>query len=295
MKVEFSYDYELAWGTYEMVGLDYLKTNVLFSNTAAALMLQAHEQAQVPAHWGMVGAALSREPLEARILQCEEIGAPAGELRTLLHSFSEEEVCDLTSIPDEFVRSIKGSQFANAACHTYSHRYAPGASSRELLNDLDLAISTMARVGLAAPGLLIAPKNLVTPALEAAVEETCISEIRRNPENFLYRTHEQQPSALMGRALRLARYADAFVPMLEFVERMRPSDTSLQCEGNFFLRPGLPPRRASLHLKRLGTWLQSCSDTGRVPHLWGHPHNFAADTDKSIRFLEDVFTLCEEH
>lgn len=293
MEIEFSYDYELAWGTYEMLPASYLRTHVAHANHAALEMLEAHEDAGFAATWGLVGAAIDGSGLESRIAKCEELGAPTALLRAQLSGFSDEEVESVTSIPDEFLARLRKSETQVAGSHTYSHQYAPSAEPGLLRSDLQLSLSTMQKRQLAPPELLIAPKNLVTPELAGSAAEVGISAVRQNPANSLYRTAESEPSRRTRQLIRYVRFADSFLPASELSHRFSGTRSALQVsEGNFFLRPGLNSRLGNLHLRRLTQWLRYCRREGRTAHIWAHPHNFGADIDQSLAFLERVFEVC---
>jgi hypothetical protein len=93
------------------------------------------------------------------------------------------------------------------------------------------------------------------------------------------------------------RLADLYVPAgsrpTAWSELARP-DGLCDVRATFFLRPAGANPMEGLRLRRIASTLRSAAQTGRVVHLWWHPHNFGRDAEASLAFLEHILRVFDE-
>lgn len=287
-RVFVSFDYELSWGTYEMTPRAYASSNVVRANEAASALVALHERLQFPATWAVVGAAVDASPIRERLARCSTIGTPVGRLEPYLLAVEEDRRDACRNIPETTVAAIAASRVQELGSHTYAHGYADELSVESWERDF----AAFRELGLNAGSLFVAPKNLLTRELIAMAAAEGFSNVRVNPDNWLYRTRSRK-SILMP-LVRLLRIADAFVPVNELLtvlagERVVTPRTLV---GNFFFRPALRWNWLDwLHLVRFRVWLLFAVATGRDVHLWSHPHNYGSDVVRALRNHERVLHM----
>lgn len=112
--------------------------------------------------------------------------------------------------------------------------------------------------------------------------------IRGNHPAWWFRAESRSEEGLVQRACRLS---DDYLPISRR-DCLQPQalDGLVDVRASRFLRPAprtLRPLEA-LRLHRITAGLSRAAREGTVYHLWWHPHNFGADPDYSLRFLERV-------
>jgi peptidoglycan/xylan/chitin deacetylase (PgdA/CDA1 family) len=301
MSLRVSMDYELAWGTYEKVAPEYLDLNVRNANRAASQIFAVNERHGIQVDWALVGAAIEDSSLGERVTVAGDLGAPVAQLTAMLSRFDRDSVRALTSIPDSFLTALAGSTTQRSANHTYTHRYATGLTEADISADVAATEAVLRVRGLGNSGLVVAPKNIVTPEFDRACLALGVDAIRVAPRSVLYRS--PPPSGrLAGPGIRIGRFVDAFLPVTEALEKALGTEPDLHTPstvGNVFFRPYLQPAALRLHLRHVRRVARRLAASGRDVHLWSHPHNFGRDVDGALAAYEtciaDVTSIVSEH
>lgn len=294
----FSFDYELAWGTFEMVHQSYVRRNILGASRAAASIAALHEQLGVPVTWAVVGAAIEREPLMETVARGRRANPRLQDILPYLAGLSADEVTRATRIPEEFLARVNTHNVHEFASHTYSHPFADAATAEEWETDFALFHDAATRRGMTVPVSVVAPKNLLTPAFLNAARRHGLTQIRQNSQNWLYRFRSR--ASRIGLLIRVLRVLDAFLPLNELAYVIAGPPKCVDgayLEGNFFFRPSWHWRVGDyLHFARFKLWVWFAHRTGRDIHVWSHPHNFGADINRSLRnyerLLRHLVTWC---
>jgi hypothetical protein len=93
---------------------------------------------------------------------------------------------------------------------------------------------------------------------------------------------------------------DAYLPVsgpgnVAWDEVPRP-DGLHDVRASLFLRPCRPGLRAleRARLARIALAIRHAARTGRLFHLWWHPHNFGRDLEENLSFLEAILRVVGE-
>lgn len=293
-----SFDYELAWGTYEMVAPRYLVENVMHENEAAERVFHMNEELRIPAAWGMVGAAMDPSPLASRIEQCAALGAPVSTLAEFLSDLPPEQTARMTQIPLRFHERLHASS-QEAAGHSYSHSYPETLTRSRLADDFLALRSSLDIHGHTQPMVYIAPKNRVTPDARELAKSFGFCSVRENPPTFLYDPPSAWTSGLRRQLIRVGRYADGLFSVNELTSRLgsqalsHSTDTAIT--GNFFFRPNLADSiLGRRHVARLRCFAEARFSADQHVHVWTHPHNFGNRLRTTTGFYEGAMSMLLE-
>ena len=102
-----------------------------------------------------------------------------------------------------------------------------------------------------------------------------------------YRGNPRPGTSRMQRAL---RFADGYVGLRDNTGELSAGGLPVDVPGSRFLRPYSKrlPALEPLRLRRICSELSAAAESGRVYHLWWHPHNFGVDLRENLAFLEAV-------
>lgn len=306
-RIIFSYDYELSWGPWDKVPVEYIATNVRKANSAALLIIEAHKKYSIPSTWAIVGAILDTKRSPKHIMNS------TNRPESVKKQFSE--FCDKVGESDELfkadsrvVEQLANNSLFEIGSHTYTHIYSLESSFEELNDDFLKFNGVYEDVIGGLPVSLVMPKNQITQESISVTEINKFGVVRTNPDNWLYVQKERKK--IQATVVRVVRFLDSFFPIGELLNS-KSAYTGENCEyivGQYFVRPYFGNRiLRKIHLWRLQFGIRFCSFIGRECHLWSHPHNFGLDTKVAVQFLElllsdidklrksDKVTVCNMH
>jgi hypothetical protein len=196
---------------------------------------------------------------------------------------------------------IRGCPGQEIGTHTFSHYYClePGQDLQAFRADLDAATRAAARLGIR-PRSLVFPRNQFNSDYLAACAAAGLRAYRGNERSWLYEATNERGERHLRRA---ARLLDAYLPVSgDHCSRLQPDRNGLvNVPASRFLRP-YARRFASLdglRLRRITSAMQHAAKSGRIYHLWWHPHNFGIGLKENILFLRRVLeafrVLAAEH
>jgi len=126
--------------------------------------------------------------------------------------------------------------------------------------------------------------------------ESGLDSYRGNPVSWLYSGRNKNDQSLFRRALRIT---DAYLNLTGH----HCHDKSDVKEGPLvnvaasrFLRPWSRKLRLlePLRLRRIKKGMEHAAKTGKLFHLWWHPHNFGANLEQNMQFLESILRYYRE-
>jgi peptidoglycan/xylan/chitin deacetylase (PgdA/CDA1 family) len=171
--------------------------------------------------------------------------------------------------------------------HTFSHIYVrePGATSKDLIADLQTAAQLYERAVGKRPISLVFPRNQanfleVLPPLGIKVW-------RANPRRWYHDRHEARSNNLWARGL---RYLDSIFP----VAHLAATPEEMMCPASVFLRFDLPEPLWRAHVRRIMRQIQSMR-RGELVHLWFHEHNLGQNTGQRRNRLTQICDLLAEN
>ena len=289
INVYISYDYELCWGVWDKMPAAYARSNVMQANAAARKLVALHLKHQVPASWAIVGAMLERHAPEEVMAKTARSIEAIDAFRDYVSQF-ESVNTELFHADADVISALREEPLLEPASHSFSHIYALEEERAVLEDDFRRFDDIFRRTFGTVPISLIFPKN---QSSEAAVEIALaygFRVMRVNPSNWLY--VQRKRGRFEAKAIRLLRFLDAFLPILEcFPDRSMGHDPVL-CVGQYFFRPRFRTKlQYALHLARLRLGLEYCKMRGRSCHFWTHPHNFGGDLERALSNAERLFAI----
>lgn len=288
-KFVISLDFELFWGVCDtQTGASY-GANVLGARAAIPRLLTLFRQHCLKVSWATVGMVMCRNDDQWREARPRELPTYA---REGLSPYAMDSV--VRKHPDLFfarplVEQILATDGQELATHTYSHFYCKeaGVTTRQFAADLAYGQSMAAGMGTNVRSLVL-PRNQIMQDFLSVLPEAGIEVYRGNTAHWLYRNGND---VIGGRAGRTVRFADACLPLSgsRTVSAQR-NGALINLPASAFLYPCASRQRwlSALRLHRLEQDMTAAAKTGKVFHLWWHPHNFGLNLDGNLMLLKAI-------
>jgi peptidoglycan/xylan/chitin deacetylase (PgdA/CDA1 family) len=292
-----SLDFELHWGVRDKHSSHSRFTRNLYgARTVIPRLLELFEEFGIAATWAVVGFlfAASREEL-ARFSPTLR---PAYR-RTALSPYGERIGVDEDEDPLHFapslIRLIQHTPRQEIATHTFSHYYCEeeGQSRETFRADLSAACAIASRYGIQLRSIAF-PRNQHNPAYDDILSELGVRAYRGNPVSRGWRSANTADARRPWR--RAARLLDAYFGSAAesttgWAEIQQPNGLS-NVRASCLLRPYRPALRhlERRRLERICHSLHVAAQTGRMFHLWWHPHNVGIHQEQNLRFLRGIFS-----
>lgn len=290
-----SLDFELAWGVHDSINANGgYRENLLGAREAVPRILDLFARYDVAATWATVGAlfAESHEELEAYqpALRPSYVDPRRDPYRIAVGRGERD---DPLHFGWSLVRAIAAVPRQELGSHTFSHYYClePGQTVEQFQADLDAAVAIADAKGVSLRSLVL-PRHQVRADYLPAIARAGLIAHRTNEPNMLSRPRASGHDASWVRA---ARLIDSYLPLTG--PNAVPWDAATPDEHGLvdvresrFLRPVSTRLRALEPLRsvRILGAMRHAADTGRIFHLWWHPHNFGKHLDANLAKLQTV-------
>ena len=291
-KFVISLDFELHWGIRDKQSLSDCEARLLGTRAAIPRLLDLFERHQVAATWATVGFLFFDDKDELLSYLPEERPRYTN---AALSPYQEVDQIgpDEATAPSHFglslIRRIAETPDQEIASHTFSHYYClePGQTPSAFAADLKAARLAADRLNIKLESLVF-PRNQANEDYLSICRDHQFKVVRGNPSSWLYKAADQQGD---NAARRLGRLADSYLPMTKrrTVQR-KPMDGLIDVPATTFLRPfmkSLSPLEP-MRLSRILRMMTAVARSGKIFHLWWHPHNFGLDTDANLHFLSRI-------
>jgi hypothetical protein len=288
-KFVISLDFELFWGVSDSRTIAGYGHNVLGEWQAIPRLLALFGRYGLRATWATVGMIMCRDYRHWREVR------PAilpGYARAAVSPYSLDSL--VREHPRLFfarplVEQILATNGQELATHTYSHFYCneAGATPEQLAADLACARSIAADMGVTLRSMVF-PRNQIVGNFLSVLPAVGIQVYRGNAQHWLYRNGNAVPGGIAGRAI---RFADACLPLSgQCTVREQGNGELLNLPASLFLYPWSTRPRAllALRLHRVKQGMTAAARTGRIFHLWWHPHNFGVNLEENLALLEAI-------
>jgi len=297
-----SLDFEIHWGVRELTPpAGGYSPNLLGVREAIPRMLDLFREFDIAATWATVGFLFARSRDEIRRFEPALKPCYADPmLSAYAEPLGENECGDPYHYAPSLIARIRETPRQEIATHTFAHYYClePGQTVETFRADLRAALALARSQGIEIASIVF-PGNQHNTAYDHVLVEEGITCYRGTQQLWMYST-----SRLVGQTLgrRAARLLDSFVNFgwdhtIGWRDVWRGPLANVQ--ASFFLRPTRPalwrrPLRV-LQFRRIAPTIVRAAETGRIVHLWWHPHNFGRYVDANIdqlRRLLDVYADC---
>lgn len=287
-----SLDFELYWGVRDLVTLDAYRTNLEGVHVAVPRMLDLFSAHDVHATWACVGLLFARDQEEARHFAPElrptyvrQELSPYGALDR--PGLDTDSICYFAP---HLVREICSRPHQEIATHTFSHFYCgePGQTAAQFEADLSAAIAISTAHGCSPTGLVF-PRNQCNEQYLPVLLRQGVHTYRGLQSVWMLQRGASWWSTSVRRCMRLA---DNYIRLSRDLstEPRRARKLPHNVPGSRFLRPYSPTFRplAPLRSHRLCQEMTAAAESGKIYHLWWHPHNFGRNVTENLGFLEGL-------
>jgi peptidoglycan/xylan/chitin deacetylase (PgdA/CDA1 family) len=290
-----SLDFELHWGVHDSRTLESYAKNLLGVRQAVPAMLQLFSEFGIHATWATVGFLFHRTHAELmanlpakRPAYRNWSHSPYG----LLEGIGPDEASDPYHYAPSLIQLIVNTPGQEIGTHTYSHFCCleDGADTESFAEDLAAAKRAALRYGIRLRSIVF-PRNQYTSAYLRVARQLGFDTFRGNPTSVLYRPRTSRQ--MNGTLLRGTHLVDTYVAISgSNVECVRPGSNGepANVPASRFLRPYLERLKFldDARLSRINKSMEIAARTGRLFHLWWHPHNFGVCLPENLAFLRRI-------
>jgi peptidoglycan/xylan/chitin deacetylase (PgdA/CDA1 family) len=176
--------------------------------------------------------------------------------------------------------------------HTFSHYYCleEGASPESFKADLLAAKSIADNKGLAMDSLVF-PRNQYNAAFMKICEEVGIKTYRGNERVWFC---NPKPAGIIKLPTKIVRTLDSYINISGnhcYDLKELANGSPVDIPSSRFLRPYKPMGGSfseRLKLRRIKKGMTEAAKTGKLYHLWWHPHNFALNSEQNFKTFEAI-------
>ena len=293
-KFIISLDLELGWGSSDWSAAGSYAGNIQRGRAVIPEVLDLFTRYEIHTTWAAVGFLFfpDREnllkglPLIRPEYDREELSS-----YSLIPQLGRNEGEDPLHYGAALIETIRAKPYQEIGTHTLSHYYclAAGQNRASFQADLRAAKKSADRSDIKIESIVF-PRHQANPLyLPICRKEGIIAYRGINDAVWMYRAGRRE--SLFSR---IGRLLDTYLPISGCnayrVEPARPGEP-VNVRESRFLRPCLSGGNLleQLRLRRILTDLSFAAVNGLAYHLWWHPHNFGAATDRNLAFLRKIF------
>lgn len=284
-----SLDYELFWGMHDAASIRTYGKNILGTYTVIPKLLALFERYQVHSTWAAVGMMHAENARQLKEYLPDQKPAYQNKIcssyRCLNVLASGRGTMDRYFFAPDMLEKICLAKGTELGSHTFSHYYCqePGQTIEQFQKDIQSDRNITARAGSRIVSLVF-PKNQSDSRYVKAAEKYGFAAFRGAEENWVQK--------IKCRFLkRMFRFADAYVPLTHTNEyRTEYCGRILNLHGSRMFRPYNPKLffLEGLKLRRIKKQMLSAARTGRIFHLWWHPHNIGIYQHQNLLQIEEI-------
>lgn len=287
-----SLDMELMWGVRAGLTREQYGHRILGERKAIPAMLDIFERNGINATWATVGFAMCEgmDDLMARApVNRPSYADPSLSNYLYLKEVGKNERVDPYYFAPSLIRRIASCPGQEIASHTFSHYYClePGPTLEQFAADLDASIDILRDFGVEFKSIAF-PRNQYSPRHLEICHSRGFNVFRGNEDHWLYHPGNKKDQTLARRILRLT---DSFLPLSGDHTSLPSSSSGItNVPSSRFLRPYNSRLRIfdSLKLARIKQAMTFAALSGKIFHIWWHPHNFGADLDENLAYLHEI-------
>jgi peptidoglycan/xylan/chitin deacetylase (PgdA/CDA1 family) len=291
-----SLDFELYWGIRDKRPLSTVEEYLQNTHRIFPHLLATFRKYEVKATFAIVGllAADSKEEMRQFIPEikpdyCDPNLSPYTDGLTAVKESAKDDpyhyAGNLLSLFREYPEHELGT-------HTFSHYYCQeeGAAPESFRADLLAAKAIAKDKGLTIDSLVF-PRNQYNAAFMKICEEVGIKTYRGNERVWFW---NPKAAGLIKLPAKVVRALDSYVNISGnhcYDLKELANGSPVDIPSSRFLRPYKPMGGSfseRFKLRRIKKGMTEAAKTGKLYHLWWHPHNFASNSDQNFKTLEAV-------
>ncbi|HAS8533061.1 TPA: hypothetical protein I7745_19305 [Vibrio vulnificus] len=286
-----SLDFELIWGVLDSKGDDYF-SQICNVHKVVPRLLNVFEKYEISCTWATVGALLVGD-VEA-FNRFAPDSTPSYDNREINPYERLSYIYGLENrlySANSLVRDIISRNKQELASHTFSHYYClePGQDVHDFREDVKSNIKLALDLGVSLNSMVF-PRNQFDQSYLNVLSSLGFTSYRGNPAHWAY---EPAKGDDQGNFKRLFRLIDNYIPLsghLTSIPEKCNQSGLINVPASLFLRPYNPRLKwlDGLRLLRIKRSMTKAAKTGRVFHLWWHPHNFGSYTEENMMFLVEI-------
>lgn len=286
-----SLDFELLWGVVDSRGEEYHQ-QLLNVHKVVPALLKLFNKHDVACTWATVGALCLNSSEQFDSIK------PSSLPNYTKQSYSpyslQSELFELDNkllFARKLVEQIIKSPDQELASHTFCHYYCleEGQTIHEFKDDLKTSSKIAQELDVSFKSLVF-PRNQFNSNYLNACFDAGLTSYRGNPKHRAYNATRSDNNSIIRRAYRLL---DAYFPLSGSLRQIPVIDEAsgmVNVPASLFLRPWSERFKLfePIRLWRIKWSMTRAAKHGGIFHLWWHPHNFGANIEKNLSFLEDV-------
>jgi peptidoglycan/xylan/chitin deacetylase (PgdA/CDA1 family) len=297
-----SLDFELRWGAVEKWQAHQTENKFLNTRVAIYKILESFEKYGISATWATVGYlfADTRAELDFNLpdLKPKYLNSRISTYTSFSDgSLGENEAVDKSHYAYSIIKQISKSSNQEVASHTFSHFYTleGGQNLGDFNADISSAVNIANRMLSLELVSLVFPRNQFNSAYLEALSKHGFKFARSNPDNWIWKGANGITSRVLARFLVLMRGLDLILPISNSLfdsDNLDSFDGITLIPSSRFLRP-YAKRELIINcfkLMRIKKEMTKAAKLGLSYHLWWHPHNFSADIDGNMKYLEQILS-----
>lgn len=290
-----SLDYELMWGMIDCVTKDgYGQTNVKQVPEVINRMISLFEKYDVHATFATVGMIMY---LNAKELLADAPVVQPSYKQSVMSPYEHDYIPQIKPEEEclffqpEVVKEICEHNGMEMGTHSYCHYYcwAEGQTTDQFDADIKKAVEVATRNGIELKSIVF-PRNQVSDEHLKICTQNGITSFRGNALKYF----NEPKSKWEGIKNRICRLLDAYINVGGMTsipyDKLERKEGMLNVCASRMLRP-YNPRLSfleGLRLRRIKKEMIYAAKNGEMYHLWWHPHNFGANMEENLAFLEEL-------
>lgn len=299
-----SLDFELMWGVIDVQTTDgYGQTHVKQVPEVISRTMSLFEKYDVHATFATVGMIMYPD---AKSLLSDLPHTHPAYTKSSMSPYEHDYISQIKAgdeclfFQPEVIKEIYSHTGMEIGTHTYCHYYcwAEGQTTEQFDADIRKAIEVARRDGIDIKSIVF-PRNQVSDEHLKICAQNGITSYRGNALKYF----SEPKSRWEAVKNRICRLLDAYINIGGYTSipysKLEYKEGMLNVCASRMLRPYSAQLSflEGLRLRRIQKEMVHAAQKGEMYHLWWHPHNFGANMDANISFLESVlktFKMCRE-
>lgn len=287
-----SLDFELFWGMQDGHSLESYKKNILGGRKAIPHLLELFRKYGIHATWATVGAMFAEGEQDVKAYLPDKKEWPGYSnpnllsYRCLSDGDGHEEELPWLFAPS-LIRMINDCEGMEIGTHTFSHYYCreKGQTTEQFAADMKAALKIADAKGYRVASVVL-PRNQCEPEYTEVLGKLGFSAYRDEENDWI---HEKIKFRPLMRALRLM---DVYFPLTGYGGYIPKKEYGVwNFTGSRMYKPYFKSLRfmEGLKILRIKKQMLHAAKTGKVFHLWWHPHNIGVKTKYHLQQLNEIF------